>query len=55
MKWYKSIEFWIGILITMAFFQLFFVSTYSVLWWGDLILSGVGMILILKVIGKLQV
>jgi len=55
MKWYKSFEFWIGILITLAFFQLFFVPTYCALWWTGLASAIVGMILILNVLGKLKV
>ncbi|GEO65247.1 hypothetical protein [Companilactobacillus nantensis] len=55
MKWYKSVEFWIGILITMAFFELFFIPTYDIMWWGALASTIVGMILVLNVIGKLKV
>ncbi|CAJ1186520.1 hypothetical protein CPR19088_GLDEOEPO_00282 [Companilactobacillus paralimentarius] len=55
MKWYKSVEFWIGILITMAFFELFFITTYDIMWWGALASTIVGMILVLNVIGKLKV
>jgi len=55
MKWYKSIEFWIGILITLAFFQLFFVPMYGIMWWSGLVSTVVGMVLILNVIGKLKI
>lgn len=55
MKWYKSVEFWIGILITMAFFELFFIPTYDIMWWGALVSTIVGMILVLNVIGKLKI
>ncbi|WP_338214621.1 hypothetical protein [Companilactobacillus muriivasis] len=55
MKWYKSIEFWIGIVIMLAFFQLFFVPTYDIMWWSGLVSTIVGMVLILNVIGKLKI
>lgn len=29
MEWYKSIEFWIGTLVTLAFFQMFFDKTFG--------------------------
>jgi len=54
MKWYKSIEFWIGILITLAFFQLFFVATFCAMWWAGLISAIVGMLLLFNVLGKLK-
>lgn len=55
MKWYKSIEFWIGIVVMLAFFQLFFVPTYDIMWWSGLVSTIVGMVLILNVIGKLKI
>ncbi|WP_166667278.1 hypothetical protein [Companilactobacillus nuruki] len=56
MKWYyKSVEFWIGILITMAFFQLFFTETFGFMWWTGIFSSIIGMLLIFNVIGKLKV
>ncbi|WP_157049375.1 hypothetical protein [Companilactobacillus mindensis] len=55
MKWYKSIEFWLGVLIMLAFFQMFFVETFSFMWWSGLISSIVGMLLLFNVFGKLNI
>lgn len=48
MEWYKSIEFWIGTLVTLAFFQMFFDKTFGVMWWGSLIFTIVGMLFVLR-------
>lgn len=55
MEWYKSVEFWLGIIVTLAFFQLFFDRTFGVMWWTNLISTIIGMLLILRSFKKFNI
>ncbi len=42
MKWYKSIEFWLGILLIIAMGAMFTEKIFSLFWWKDLAFGIVG-------------
>lgn len=54
MEWYKCAEFWLGVIVTLAFFQLFFNETFGIMWWAGLIASIVGLLLILRSFSKIK-
>ncbi|WP_162894238.1 hypothetical protein [Companilactobacillus musae] len=55
MEWYKSIEFWLGIVVTLTFFQLFFDKTFGTMWWINLTTTIIGMLLIFRSFKNLKI